>query len=471
MTPTDTAGPAPLLVISYHFGDSGATGGFRWAAHVRGLAATGWEIDVITSDAATMSGVPNVRVHRVPPVRWPARLASSLSAPVRALKGLRSSTGVSAPISPVPVAERQAMLQAQADVLPVWRPGMRLPNGVLLRRAYDDALGLAADIHWARAAARLGTQLARLRAHRLVLVSTPPHATQLAGHLISRRLGIPYISDYRDPWSYGVPELDGYLPPLTRRVHHLLERRVQRSTTVLIHNTAQASARAAAQPALPRIPRVSVANGYDAEVEPTPPDPETFRILVAGHIYPYMDPRPLMSAVRRLREQAGDLASRIRLEFLGSPSTVAGMPLEDLVLALGVADCTTITPRVSREDALLAQQRAAVLVAFDYPHPLAVPMRVYDYLRARGSLLVFTSGDSALANVARRIGSQPVPPSDVDAALRFLQAALERWQQQAYAAPNDARGEFARHHQTLRVDRLLRLALAGPLDPATVLEV
>jgi hypothetical protein len=471
VTPTDTAGPAPLLVISYHFGDSGATGGFRWAAHVRGLAARGWDIDVITSDTPTMGDVANVRVHRVPPVHWPVRVAAALTTPLRVLTRRASGAKPSSAPAPVPVDERRAMLQAHASALPVWRPGMRLPNGVLLRRAYDDALGLAADIHWARAAARLGTQLARQRAHRLVLVSTPPHATQLAGHLISRRLGIPYISDYRDPWSYGVPELEGYLPPLTRRVHHLLERRVQRSTALLIHNTAQARARAAAQPALPPIPRASVANGYDAEIEPTSPDPAVFRILVAGHIYPYMDPRTLMSAVRLLRERSGELASRIRLEFLGSPSTVNGMPLEDLVAGLGVDDCTTITPRVSREEALLAQQRAAVLVAFDYPHPLAVPMRVYDYLRARGSLLVFTSGDSALAHVAQRIGSQPVPPSDVDATLRFLQTALERWQQQAYPAPNDARGEFARHHQTLRVDRLLRLALSGPLDPATVLEV
>jgi hypothetical protein len=459
------------LVISYHFGDSGATGGFRWAAHVRGLAARGWDIDVITSDTSTMSDVANVRVHRVPPVRWPVQLASAVAAPLRALLRRPTAPDPSASPAMVPLAERRESLQAQAAALPVWRPGTRLATGVLLRRAYDDMLGLAADIHWARAAARLGTRLAQDRAHRLVLVSTPPHATQLAGRLISRRLGIPYVSDYRDPWSYGVPELDGYLPPLTRGLHHVLERRVQRATTLLIHNTAQASARAAAQPALPRIPRASVANGYDAAIEPTPPDPQLFRILVAGHIYPYMDPRTLMTAVRLLREHAGDLASRIRLEFLGSPATVAGMPLEDLVLGLGVDACTTITPRVSRENALLAQQRAAVLVAFDYPHPLAVPMRVYDYLRARGSLLVFTSADSALGTVARRIGSQPVPPGDVDATLRFLQAALERWQQQAYAAPNDARGEFARHHQTLRVERLLRLALAGPLDPATVLEV
>ncbi len=420
---------------------------------VRDLVARGWEVEVITSSSEAAS-YREARVHVVPPATWPQRWADRLLAPLRALRGARRAEAGAGALKSAGIPPDPAMLRRRAEALPIWRIGQRLPAGVLAMKSYNALIGIAGALDWAHRSGDLGVALHRRTPFNAVIVSTPPHATQWAGHRITARTGLPYIADYRDPWATGVHELDGYDSPVSRVIGGYLERRVQSTSHVVVHNNGNSLERAMAQPRLPRVPRVSIPNGYDGEPTTARPDPTAFRILFSGWIHPFMDPRVLLRAVEALRQEDPAGTSSLRLEFIGSPTDIEEMPMTELVQAYGLGDCTTFAARVSREEAMRAQEQAAVLVAFDCPHPLAVAMKFYDYLLMRGDLLLIAERDSALDRAAQQLGQRAVPPGDHAGLVAALRGALARWHAGDYPSTHDPERVFHRSHRVAEFEAL-----------------
>src|SRR5262249_29634323 len=53
---------------------------------------------------------------------------------------------------------------------------------------------------WAPFADRAGIRIVRDRGIDAVLTSSPPTSVHIAGNLISRRTGVPWVADFRDSW-------------------------------------------------------------------------------------------------------------------------------------------------------------------------------------------------------------------------------------------------------------------------------
>jgi glycosyltransferase involved in cell wall biosynthesis len=285
--------------------------------------------------------------------------------------------------------------------------------------------------------------------------------------VIARTTGIPYIADYRDPWAIGVPELDGYDSPVSRLLGQWLERRTQAAAHTVIHNNVVALERALAQPTLPHKPRVCIANGYDGEPTRQGPDPATFRILFSGWIHAFMDPRVLLRAIESLRAEDPRGTAALRLEFIGAPSVIDDVPIEDVVRAYGLADCTTFAARVTREEAMRAQEQAAVLVAFDCPHPLAVAMKFYDYLLMRGDLLLIAEPSSALDRSAQQVGWRTIAPGDHEGLVAALRRALARWRAGNYPDTHDPGRLMHRGRRSAEVLALLETTCEPGAQVAT----
>ena len=56
-------------------------------------------------------------------------------------------------------------------------------------------------IFWVPTAVRTGLDICKLREISAIYTTSPPHSSHLAGLLISRKTGIPWIADFRDPWT------------------------------------------------------------------------------------------------------------------------------------------------------------------------------------------------------------------------------------------------------------------------------
>ncbi|MCI0457522.1 MAG: glycosyltransferase, partial [Gemmataceae bacterium] len=259
-----------LLLVTYHFPPSAASGTFRMLGFARHLPHFGWDPVVVApphglwdpqDEALTWQVPPETAIYRVP---FPSGLATR-------------------------VARRF------------------LPNALWLPRA------LAAC---ARA----------VREHRpeAVLTSSPPPCVHVLGRLVKLRHRIPWVADFRDPWIATTSRAGGrtFWDHLEARA----ERTVMRTADAILANAPQAcSALQAAFPASAER-MVTLTNGFDPEIFPSPSEQDVsdrpLTLLHAGEVYAGRDPRPLLEALAALRtdNSVGDALRAARRARRESPT-------------------------------------------------------------------------------------------------------------------------------------------------------
>jgi glycosyltransferase involved in cell wall biosynthesis len=300
--------------------------------------------------------------------------------------------------------------------------------------------------------------LARRHDYQVIIVSSPPHAAQLVGARLSRKLRIPYVADYRDPWTFGIPPEPYLRHPVHRRVEARYESSAMKRASLVVCNTSRQ------QKALDEayegqgIRTTAVPNGYDRLPAVSKPDRERFRIVYAGALYPYHNVRALMAACGRLRLRSGLSDEHFKIEFMGR---FGRAPLATLADEHGLASCFRIHPRGTRQQALELQQSAAVLVSFDHWHGLSVPMKFYDYAQMYGDLLLLCFPDGALVQAAEAIGLKACDPGNATELDEKLDAALARWREYRFDDPADREGVYDRTRQNDRMEQLLDAIVSG----------
>jgi len=427
---------------------------------MRDLVAAGWRVDVITLDREGLAPAfetPDgmLEFFRVRGTDVPQRALRALARSVRFLTGRRNAAPGGALSSSNGAPPSMAELDARID-RELWRQDQKRSLREHITSVLDGIEAWITDTVWSGRALRVARDLARKRSYRAVVVSSPPHYTQRVGARLSRAFGIPYIADYRDPWLLGIEWLDNYLNLFERVIARRREPEWLRDATVILHNTPRAQREIGARfPAGIRGRHLAVPNGYDSVIAVTAPDPECFRIVFTGWLYPYMDPRPLFAAAKRLQGEHHLGPDRLRIEFVGTDAQFGGVDLQVLAEAYGLGAYFTRSARVPRDQARRIQQEAAVMVAYDCPHPLSVPSKFYEYAQLSGSMLLLGNPDGAMADAAAPLGLRVCALKDQDAIYTELSNAYGRWSRGELRKPLDVEGRYDRRRQVDVVREIL----------------
>jgi glycosyltransferase involved in cell wall biosynthesis len=344
-------------------------------------------------------------------------------------------------------------------------------------------------VSWWPGAVLSGDALARTHRPSLIWSTYPIATAHLVGLVLSRRTGLPWVAEFRDPM------IDGGYPgnARVRRLHRWIERRIAARAAALVFTTP--SARQAYlerhSSMLPERCHV-IPNGYDEEdftgaaVHPTgaaahPTGAATdgrgaaadrsrtrpVRLLHAGVIYPHeRDPRPFFTALSVLK-RAGRLADPglvVDLRAPGSETYYAA-----LLRGLGIEDIVRLLPPVSHPAALADCVRAdALLLMQGASCNHQIPAKAYEYLRVGRPILALTApaGDTAQL-LAETGGSTILDIDDVDTICAALPRFLDAVRQGTHPFP-DARsvGRYERARQARDLaacfDRLLERSAAAP---------
>ncbi|HSH74392.1 MAG TPA: hypothetical protein VLA09_01715 [Longimicrobiales bacterium] len=445
-----------VLLVSYFYGENCETAGFRWNASVPDLTRDGWAFDVITLARAEVGltpravrGEPQEDVE-VYPVGQPEPLLSRAVGSVFRLKYVFRSQDK----SPGPVGDRAPVDPA---TWPVWEPTTfsRTPRARVLAalKAIQD---VSLQLSWSRRALKVAAALCRSRTYRCVIVSTPPHYTQWVGARLADRFEIPYVADFQDPLFYGLGDSSTFTNDFSRHFAPRFERYLAKRQAVAVHNTAEAEARIApllAGVGSPR--RCAIPCGYDPHPAIGYPDPSTFRIVFAGWLHYFMDIRPVFAAAARLCRERGLSPDRLSIELMGTSPDFQGRSFEGLAAWYGVSGHLRMIPRGTRREAMQRMADAAVLLAYDCAHPLAVPTKYYDAVQMRGQPLLIGNTEGAMADAASQLGLGVCAPSDEDGVYELLARTFEAWERGELREPRDSQGVFHRRHQSERFASLL----------------
>ncbi|MDQ6828452.1 MAG: hypothetical protein M3081_06250 [Gemmatimonadota bacterium] len=410
-----------LLLLSYHFPPAQAVGALRWQKFARFIAERGWGLDVITLHPSDLKSKDPSRLAELPegmrvlgvPRSSPLieRIEHEVWTIYRKLSPRRVGVATEAAENaqaPFPKAERRPGSLGHAEMH--W--ARHVPRDFV--RTYYAWLEYARTGAWAHDAAELAMRVADPRVHLAIVSCGPPHMVHDAGRRVARRVGRPFIMDMRDPWRLVQRLPEEVASPLWMRLAARHERDAVRDATLVVANTAplRAAMQARYPDAADRI--ITVMNGYDDERLPRTRRDARFTLLYAGTIYLDRDPRLLFRAAARVIRELALTPAQFGMEFIGAADTYAGAEIVGMAAQEGIREFVRSRPPMSRAMAMQELAGATMLVSLPQDSDMAIPSKVFEYMRFEAWVLALTTPQSATAGVLGVTGADVCAPDDVD---------------------------------------------------------
>jgi hypothetical protein len=453
-----------LLLISYHFPPDTTIGARRWEKLSHAVVARGWGLDVITCAPSAKVGnaldsLPGgVRVfgvadhvfvaERVEHVVWRAyRTVWPNKRLVAVAPHAKRSGKSAAPHGRPESIDRDGI-----------RATVRTPRELL--RTYWAWLELAHGERWAKHAAALAEQIVGPGVHEAVITSAPPHMSHEAGRLVSVATGLPFVMDMRDPWSAQPWLRESVASPLWYRRAERFELGCVEQAALVVANTEPARAALVAHHPGASAKIITVMNGSDDDPLPPHRDGDRFVIRYAGTIYLDRDPQLLFRSAARVIETLELTPAKFRIDILGRFAAEEHIPILGMAAQEGIADFVSVEPPRPHKAALDFLAGATMLVIFPGSNMLAIPAKVFEYIRFDSWLLAIAEDASGIAQLLRGSTADVVAP-EVEAIAAAIIARYKSYEAGERPVRVATDGRFSRAAQAqVLLDAIERLAPA-----------
>lgn len=438
------AGWKKVLVVSFDFPPRRTSAVYRMVGLTRSLPELGWKPTVLTIESLFGAQEPELleklpREVRVERTRY-LRMSGWEKAAARAVRGAGAfRTG--------PGDVRQSRLDR-------W---LRRGGKALRSTLYfpDETIG------WLPFALARAIRLHRKEKFDLVYTTSPPRATPIIGLLLKRLCGIPWVSEFMDPW----------YPRKSRirtSVEHWLEARLVHGADRMVVMVPGHAEELAREFRLGGEKLAVVRNGFFEEdfasLGPAPRlslAPDLFHLSHFGTIYPANEGK-FFHSLNELLIARPALRKRLRLHLVGAGyDTVlryASQPaLREIIEVHGFLP--------NRSDVLdMMRASDGLLLLWGRPDfsRMAAAGKTYDYLRSGRPILAVTGAGAVRQLVEEARAGWAVEPGDVAGMQRALLEAIENGDKPA--TPQPVRPEYVAQFQWDRQAGLLARTFDEAID-------
>ncbi len=229
-----------------------------------------------------------------------------------------------------------------------------------------------------------------------VIISTgPPHSMHRIALGIKKKMNIPWIADFRDPWT----NIDFYdqlmLTRWADQKHHKMEREVLKNadhiTTVTHEDRIDFLKKGC-------LAATQITNGYDDEFVDDQPLDSHFSLVHVGSIPPARNHNILWQAIKELTHENTTFEKSFRLELIGKTD----ISVRHRIQEIGIEKYVTLTPYMNHKDAVAAQQKAQVLLLLVNQSINAKSIltgKFFEYLAAHRPIVAIGPTDGEMAMI------------------------------------------------------------------------
>lgn len=330
------------FLISYRFPPQGGGGVQRTLKYTKYLRDFGWEPVVHTArkpfwnvwDESLLEEIPEgVSIHQTGTFEV-EKLEHDLRGLVRRLRGGDRERAQVAPKAD------DATAQARRERGESVRGGAA---GGLKDLLYKRLLIPDQQIFWVLPALLAGRRIVRSEGCSVIHTSSPPNSLHLYGGLLARRTGLPWVADFRDPWTDGPRRRRNYVDnPRRERLEVALERWVVENADHVVVSAPPLRDRFLAKYEFLPQDRISViTNGYDvddfeeaARIEENVIPEKGFHFTGTGNIEHMFPAQHLFRAMASACERHEGLRRDLQVHLVGAKKG----PYDALLEELGLAD-------------------------------------------------------------------------------------------------------------------------------------
>lgn len=429
-----------VLLLAHEFPPAGWSGVQRPLKFVQYLPDYGWQTIVVAGRFGMVSQEDASLCARIPPDTIVRRVNNPGPGTLPAYLA-----GVGEMIAAL--TSRVESPRAAAEAL-AWR----------INRLYDWTLFPDQCCLWVAPAVLAAASL--LRRHRVeaIVTTAPPWSTHVAGLLLKRWTGLPWVADYRDPYTASG---ESWKPGRERLDRRLEDRFIHSADRVLcVTDALREKFREiyCTNGTVPPSRFVTVANGFDSrDLAQVPPEarPEgtaRLRLVYSGSLYGGRQPDSFFDAVIRLGRDRPDVAADLEIIFAGR------MP--DYAARINAETGRSIFKQrgyIPHPEHCALIQSADVLIQFQPDTPLNRLLhtgKIFEYLAVGRHILAVIPPGGACADLLREVGGATiVDPADVRGIEDAIVSIHETWR----------RGELTPHRNAAGVNAYERKNLAGRL--------
>ncbi|MCK4403485.1 MAG: glycosyltransferase [candidate division Zixibacteria bacterium] len=248
-------------------------------------------------------------------------------------------------------------------------------------------------VGWIPFALMKGLSLCRREKMDLIFSSSPPPSLHLTGYLLKVLTGIPWIADFRDPWT-------GYkLETLPTPVHLFLKRRIER---LIVSNadrviTANPAIKGEFEKRHPHSEKIFLVDqGYDEEDFGTYQSfsSEIFTIGYLGTFSPDCNPEPFFASLGELINQGMIPKEEVKFVHVGLS---VGIDSDRLIEKYKLKEVVQQKGYLSHPESLEQIGGISLLLLVTSDHPLIFPAKVFEYIRLKKPILGIVPPKSEIA--------------------------------------------------------------------------
>jgi glycosyltransferase involved in cell wall biosynthesis len=427
-----------VLIISYYWPPSGGAGVQRWLKFVKFLPKNGWTPVVYTPSNPEFPSIDTELEKEIPPecevTQTPIREPYAL---YKKLMGAKKEDRINAGfLNETGTAGRKEQLARWVrgnyfipDARKFWiKPSVKYLQNYLAQNPVD-----------------------------LIITTGPPHSMHVIGLQLKKQLNLPWIADFRDPWTNIDFYQDLHLSDKADRKHHQLESAVlNNADTVLV--IGQQMKKEFGEITDPLKIHV-VPNGFDPADFPknqtVVPDPH-FSLAHIGSFSPARNVPVLWEALSELIKENEAFKANFRLKLIGKVDASVTQSLIDF----GLEDHLERHPYLPHGEVLTHERSSSVLLLSVNDAPNAkgiVTGKVFEYFFAQRPILAIGPEDGDLAQLIRETETgQVVERRSKERMMSVLRDMFIAWQGKKLNIEPKNISRFNREELTTELDQLMR---------------